>query len=208
MPPSPIFVLYVETATSEESFVDASFADVYAQYVEDIYRFTLRLLGNPAEAEDMTAETFLRAYQSWSQLLQPERVRPWLFQIAYHLCVDVMRREGRRATISLDDTTATEMMGVLTTWTSNTPLPVDGLMRQEVADFLQNALLGLRPIDRVVLVLGELEGVPNQEIARTIQRSVTAVKSVRQRARKALREEVLRLLKRQGTTIEEFFFDV
>jgi len=185
--------------------VDASFAEVYERYVEDIYRFTLRLMGNVTQAEDVTAQTFLRAYQGWSQLLQPDRVRSWLFQIAHNLCVDAMRRNQRVNTVSLDDTTASEVMHFLTTGASDTPLPLEGVMRQEIADFLQDALLRLRPLERTVLVLGELEGMSNREIAQTIKRSVTAVKSLRQRARKALRDEVLRTLKDRGATIDDLF---
>ena len=51
--------------------MEASFTEAYELHVDAIYRFILRLLGNPADAEDMTAETFLRAYQGWSELLDP-----------------------------------------------------------------------------------------------------------------------------------------
>ncbi len=67
--------------------MDESFEEIYEQYVADIYRFALRLIGNVTEAEDLTAETFVRAYHGWSQRLQPDRVRSWLFHIAYRLCV-------------------------------------------------------------------------------------------------------------------------
>ena len=51
--------------------MDNSFIEVYELHVDAIYRFIHRLLGNPTDAEDMTAETFLRAYQGWSELLDP-----------------------------------------------------------------------------------------------------------------------------------------
>jgi hypothetical protein len=51
--------------------VDASFAEAYAKYVEDVYRFILRLVGNVTEAEDLTADTFLRAYfECWGLVNQ------------------------------------------------------------------------------------------------------------------------------------------
>ncbi len=185
--------------------MEASFTEAYELHVDVIYRFILRLLGDPTDAEDMTAETFLRAYQSWSELLDPASVRAWLFRIAYNGCIDLMRQRQRYGTIPLDITTVDEMTQTFTSPATSMETPLKGLIRSESAEFLQAALLQLRPIDRTVLVLGELEGTPNREIAEIIQRSETAVKSLRQRARKALRDEVLRLLKQRNTSLKDLF---
>ena len=183
----------------------ASFTEAYELHVDAIYRFILRLLGNPTDAEDMTAETFLRAYQSWSELLDPASVRAWLFRIAYNGCIDLMRQRQRYRAIPLDITAVDEMTQAFTSPATSTETPLKGLIRSESAEFLQAALLQLRPIDRTVLVLGELEGTSNREIAEIVQRSEIAVKSLRQRARKALRDEVLRLLKQRNTSLKDLF---
>jgi RNA polymerase sigma-70 factor (ECF subfamily) len=187
--------------------VDKSFAELYELYVSDVYRLVLRLIGDVTEAEDLTAETFVRAYHGWSELLQPDRARAWLFQIAYNLCMDAMRRQQRMNIISLNDETA--VVGavgeppLLVTLESDAPLPSEGVLRQEIADFLQGVLLQLSPLYRAAIVMGELEEMSNQKIANVLHRSATAVKSLRQRARKALRDEVLRALKRRGAKIED-----
>lgn len=185
--------------------MDQSFTEVYELHVDAIYRFVHRILGNPTDAEDMTAETFLRAYQGWSELLDAAAVRSWLFRIAYNGCIDLLRRRQQHPTISFERTTSEEMAEVLTIPVASTESPIGRLMRVENKEFLQAALLQLRPIDRTVLVLGELENMPNREIAQIIQRSEIAVKSLRQRARHALRDEVLRLLKQRGISIEDLF---
>ena len=185
--------------------MEASFTEAYELHVDAIYRFILRLLGNPTDAEDMTAETFLRAYQGWSELLEPASVRAWLFRIAYNGCIDLMRQRQRHQTIPLDTTVVDEMTQAFSIPVASTESPLKQLIRSESAEFLQEALLQLRPIDRTVLVLGELEGTPNREIAKIVQRSETAVKSLRQRARKALRDEVLRLLKQRDTSLKDLF---
>ncbi len=185
--------------------MEASFTETYELHVDAIYRFILRLLGNPTDAEDMTGETFLRAYQGWSELLDPASVRAWLFRIAYNGCIDLMRQRQRYRAIPLDTTAVDEMTQTFTSPVASTETPLKGLIRSESAEFLQEALLQLRPIDRTVLVLGELEDTPNREIAEIVQRSETAVKSLRQRARKALRDEVLRLLKRRNTSLKDLF---
>ena len=185
--------------------MDETFIDVYESNVDAIYRFVLRLLGNPTDAEDMTAETFLRAYQGWSELLDPAAVRSWLFRIAYNGCMDLLRQRQQHPAISLDATASEEMAQMLAIPVASTESPLKRLIRAESKEFLQDALLQLRPIDRTVLVLGELEGMPNREIAKIIQRSEIAVKSLRQRARNALRDEVLRLLKQRDISIEDLF---
>ena len=152
----------------------------------------------------MTADTFLRAYQGWSELLDPASVRAWLFRIAYNRCIDLMRQRQHQA-IPLNITAVDEMTQAFTSRATSTETPLKGLIRSESAEFLQEALLQLRPIDRTVLVLGELEDTPNREIAEIVQRSETAVKSLRQRARKALRDEVLRLLKQRNTSLKDLF---
>lgn len=116
-----------------------------------------------------------------------------------------MRQRQRYGTIPLDIMTVDEMTQVFTSPATSMETPLKGLIRSESAEFLQAALLQLRPIDRTVLVLGELDGTPNREISEIIQRSETAVKSLRQRARKALRDEVLRLLKRRNTSLKDLF---
>ena len=185
--------------------MDESFIEVYELYVDAIYRFVHRLLGNPTDAEDMTAETFLRAYQGWSELLDPAAVRSWLFRIAYNGCMDLLRQRQQHPAISLDATASEEMAQMLVIPVASTESPLKRLIHAESKEFLQTALLQLRPIDSTVLVLGELEGMPNREIAKIIRRSEIAVKSLRQRARNALRDEVSRLLKQRDIPIEELF---
>lgn len=183
--------------------MDESFIEVYESNVDVIYRFILRLLGNSTDAEDMTAETFLRAYQGWSELLDPAAVRSWLFRIAYNGCIDLLRRRQQHPTVSFDWTASEEIAQVGTAPVTFTESPLKQLIRAESKEFLQAALLRLRPIDRTVLVLGELEDMPNREIAQIIQRSEIAVKSLRQRARHSLRDEVLRMLKQRDALIED-----
>ncbi len=185
--------------------MDETFIEVYESHVDAIYRFVLRLLGNPTDAEDMTAETFLRAYQGWTELLDPAAVRSWLFRIAYNGCIDLLRQRQQRPAISFDYPITHELTQSLPFSLDSTESSLKRLINAESREYLQAALLQLRPIDRTVLVLGELENMPNREIAKIVQRSEIAVKSLRQRARNALRDEVLRLLKQREISIEDLF---
>jgi RNA polymerase sigma-70 factor, ECF subfamily len=63
-----------------------------AEYVPNVYRFAVRLTGDRHRAEDLTQETFLRAWQRQEQLKERRAIRVWLFRIAANLWTDELRR--------------------------------------------------------------------------------------------------------------------
>jgi RNA polymerase sigma-70 factor, ECF subfamily len=71
-----------------------------AEHVPNVYRFALRLTGDRHRAEDLTQETFLRAWQRQEQLKEGRAVRVWLFRIAANLWTDELRR-GHLPTASI-----------------------------------------------------------------------------------------------------------
>jgi RNA polymerase sigma factor (sigma-70 family) len=77
------------------------FSDLYERYARDVHRFALFLSGNPALAEDLTAETFARALVARDRL-HVDTVKGYLLAIARNLYRDLRRRDGRL--VSLDET--------------------------------------------------------------------------------------------------------
>jgi RNA polymerase sigma-70 factor (ECF subfamily) len=72
------------------------FDEVYEQCVDRVYRYCLWLLRDPTLAQDITAETFLKAYQAYSRRQpDPETVHTWLFRIARNLVSSHRSRERR-----------------------------------------------------------------------------------------------------------------
>ena len=72
-----------------------SFEDLTLPLLRSLYRFAWRLTRNPEAAEDLVQETYLKAFKAFSLLRDPERVRPWLFQIMNRLATDRHRSESR-----------------------------------------------------------------------------------------------------------------
>ena len=64
---------------------------LYEMYGERIFRYTFRMLGNRTDAEDATAETFLRVLRSSAELRADGAFRTWLFRIARNFCIDKLR---------------------------------------------------------------------------------------------------------------------
>src|ERR1044072_8746556 len=65
---------------------------IYEMYGERIFRYAYRMLGNRADAEDATAETFLRVLRRSAELRAAGAFRTWILRIARHLCIDKLRQ--------------------------------------------------------------------------------------------------------------------
>ncbi|HUS13675.1 MAG TPA: sigma-70 family RNA polymerase sigma factor [Chloroflexia bacterium] len=74
---------------------EAAFAEIYEYYNAPIHRYAYRLLGNPEQADDLTQETFIRAYQSLDRLEDDPNLSAWLYRIASNACMDALRRRRR-----------------------------------------------------------------------------------------------------------------
>ena len=76
------------------------FPTLVEQHQAEIRRFVLRKVREPAIADDLCQETFLRGFRAYSRLTDPEaNVRAWLFKIAANVCVDHFRRLGRESAL-------------------------------------------------------------------------------------------------------------
>src|SRR4029453_14561138 len=137
-----------------------TFHEIYERHYQDVYRFAVFLTGDPGRAEDLTADTFVRAWVARDRIRQAT-VRAYLLTITRNLYRDQRRRE--KPTAALDET-----------WRDPRP----------GADVRGEYLLGpgqgpepLRPIargDRHALLLFTARGMSYDEIARALDVSVAA----------------------------------
>lgn len=174
-----------------------NFEQFYTQFVDEIYYFVLRLVKNEADAEEITSEVFYRAYQRFSSLTQPHKIGVWLRKVAYNLCMDEFRARAKATFVSLNDT-AEDTNAFINSIPSDAPLPSQIIEEQELAGYLRSALLQLPQDYRTVLTLGELEGYSDRQISEIMGRSKVAIKSLRQRAKRALKRQILRGLRNSG----------
>src|SRR2546426_7554446 len=72
------------------------FETVVSAHHTEIYRYLLRVTSRSGDADDLSQETFLRAYRAWDRLDAGANVRAWLFAIATNLARNYFRSEGRR----------------------------------------------------------------------------------------------------------------
>lgn len=150
-------------------------ARIYDDYSPGLYRYAMRLLGDQDLAEECVAETFSRFLHALRAGRGPHRhLQAYLYRIAHNWVTDYFRRRAREAE-----------------WPER-PLPdpsagPDTLARKRLEQARVRRLLRrLTPAQQQVVVLYYLEGWSHEEIARTLRRSVGAVKALQHRAVRAL----------------------
>jgi RNA polymerase sigma factor (sigma-70 family) len=154
---------------------DAAFERLYQRHVKDVYRYTYAVLGERADAEDVTQTTFMNAYRAFKNGERPEKPQNWLITIAHNVCRQRFRQQQRRP----DEVEFMEEI-------SPAPAESDG----PSAEDLRRAFSQLPPNQRAALVMRELEGRSYAEIAEVIGISVSALETLLFRARRALREQL------------------
>jgi RNA polymerase sigma-70 factor, ECF subfamily len=134
------------------------------------------MLRDPAEAEDVAQEAFLRLWRNAGQLeLGPGGIKPWLRRVVSNLCIDRLR-SGRNTTVT--DEVPEQL---------DRPRQLDGLEERDLQARVQAALAELPERQRLALVLFHFEGLSQIEVGAAIGVSDEAVESLLARARRALK---------------------
>jgi len=153
-----------------------SFKDMYQKYEPDVFRFSYWLCRNIHDAEDITSETFVRAWAG-SGRLKAQTLKGYLLKIARNLWLDQLKRGRRR----LDEP------DLIVDTAQN---PEENVMRTEAEESVQKALAYLRGSDRHILFLRYTEELSYQEIADCLGLSLAAVKVALHRAKKRLGKRI------------------
>jgi RNA polymerase sigma-70 factor, ECF subfamily len=150
------------------------FQDLYEKYAPAVRRFALFLCGDAMMADDITSDTFMRAWLAQERIRQPT-VKSYLFTIARNAYHDVQRREWRKT--ALDEQKADEGIGVHA-----------HLEQKEEVRAVMAVLQDLPEVDRTVLLMRALDDMPYEEIAAAMEIPVTTAKVKVHRARAKLME--------------------
>ena len=149
-----------------------NFQDLYESYATDVYRFALWLAGDTLEAEDITSETFVRAWVR-NSTIRTETLKAYLFTIARNIHLGQQRKKGRQ--VILDDV-----------YPDPAPGPEQVVESQLELMRVRTALQALPEIDRTAFVLRVQHELPYAEIARVLELSLAAAKVKVHRVRRKL----------------------
>ena len=165
----------------------AAFEALLTRYERQIYAYIYRMMGgNGDDAEDLTQDTFLKAYRALSRTSDDLNVSAWLHRIASNSCLDELRRRQRIRWQPWDTTKHDRLLHG-----SAGENPERSTLRREAEGTVQEILNRMSPRNKQALVLREYEGLSCEDIGVVMGVSRSAVKSVLFRARERI-SEVLR----------------
>jgi RNA polymerase sigma-70 factor (ECF subfamily) len=168
--------VWVKAAQKGDSL---AFMYLVEAYQRPVFNLCYRMLSDGAEAEDAAQETFLRAYTKLNTYNPDRKFSSWLFSIASHHCIDRLRQR-RYQFVSWDE---------LPPWRSlsaDQPEPEEATLARETRDTLHTLLESLPPDYRAAVILRYWHDMAYDEIASTLDTTVSAIKSRLFRARQMM----------------------
>ena len=150
-----------------------------------VYTFASYLLGNAADAEDVTQEVLIKLWNRGPEA-EDHRLRAWLLQVTRNACIDQLRRRRRKAEvipIRREDSPAPDHP-------STTPSPEAVAEGAQIGGRIADALRRLSDTARGVVILREIQGLSYAEISDVMDISVASVRVTLHRARRRLREHL------------------
>lgn len=160
------------------AWVSGEFGAVYEEHSQCIYYLALRLLGDPAQAQDATHDVFLKAFRKMDSFRGEAGVRTWLYRITINHCQNLQQSWHARHMFSNADDAVWETAGTV----SDDPLRV--LETKELGQRIQQSLEKLPEEYRLLLLLVADQELSYEEIGQLTDQTADAVRGKLHRARK------------------------
>jgi RNA polymerase sigma-70 factor (ECF subfamily) len=175
----------------------SAFEELVRRYDRNIFRIAQHITQNREDAEDVTQDAFLKAYQNLASFQEQSKFYTWLVRIAVNESLMRLRKRRTAKTVSIDEDVQTEEDSVPREVADWAPNPEQLYNQAELKDILSRTIQGLPSSFRTVFVLRDVEGLSTEETAEALGLSVPAVKSRLLRARLQLRERLNRYFKKR-----------
>ena len=167
------------------------FAEKATPYMDQLYSHALRLTKNPADAEDLVQETYLKGYKAFNSFKDGTNLRAWLFRILTNSFINAYRKKQR----SFDEQEVEDIEAINTLssadYSSNTHLGIsaeDALFERLTDDEIQIAIDSLPGTYKDVVLLADVQGFSYKEIAEILDVPDGTVMSRLHRARAKLKD--------------------
>jgi RNA polymerase sigma-70 factor (ECF subfamily) len=154
--------------------------EIYDQYYQRVRKFILHTVRNEWVADDLVQETFIRINHNLENVRDTAKLKAWIFRIAYNICQDYFRQQGKTANLGLEE--ISEEPAAAKVPTSQKELE-QGQMRKCVFGLVNHLPESLRS----VIILSDISEFSQREIAEILGITVENVKIRLHRARKKLK---------------------
>jgi RNA polymerase sigma-70 factor, ECF subfamily len=184
----------------------ADFETDAMQYAPQLYSAAMRMARNPADAEDLVQETFLKAFKGYGSFEAGTNLKAWLYRILTNTYINKYRKDRRRPTESdlgdVEDLYLYRRIGSEQTADSSRSAEdrvLDGLVESDI----KQAVESLPENFRVPVLLADLEGFAYKEIAEILDIPIGTVMSRLHRGRKALQASLATFASERGLILDE-----
>lgn len=163
-----------------------AYADLMQRYRDPLYMMLLKMTNSPIDADDLTIETFGKAFNSLHLYNPTAAFSTWLFSIASNNCIDFIRKK-RMNTISIDDIGSAQE-GEIYEYPLPTPHPnpEEDLVKTERSEMLHEIVKQMKPRYRNLIEMRYFEELSYEEIAQKLNMPMGTVKVQLLRARNLL----------------------
>jgi len=173
---------------------DTSFELLLQRYRTPLVNFLYRMVRDPATAEDLAQEVFLRVYRARRKYSPSAKFTTWLFRIATNVALNALRdSRHRQRDVSLDEPGDEERPALDVP--DGQPSAVERMVASGRAALIRRAILALPEKQRAAVLLHKYHELDYDEIARILECSESALKSLLFRAYETLRVELAPLVK-------------
>jgi RNA polymerase sigma-70 factor (ECF subfamily) len=163
---------------------DEAFRLIFERYSRPVIGFIYDMINDRGLAEELTQETFVRAYRAIHTMRAETKLSTWLFGIARNVARESLRARARaNSHVDLTDKSVMDL-------SDNNPVPVDGLLNKELNEIIRRSLAALDEDKRLVFTLKVLHQCSYEEIAAITGFSLAKLKTDLHRARAEMRKRI------------------
>jgi len=167
---------------------DSAFSELVKKYLKPVYNFLYHFVSDREALDDITQETFIKAWKHIEKFDRSRNFKVWIFSIAKNTAFDYLKK---KKTIPFSNFTDDEGNNRLDNVGDDSILPHEILIRADSAKLLEEKLKKIPDIYRIILIMHYKEDFSLQEIAKILDKSYNTIKSQHQRGLAKLRETFL-----------------
>lgn len=171
-----------------------AFEEIVRRFHDRVYRLAFGMTKNQAEAEEVVQDTFLNVFRSLSTFRNDASPSTWIYRVAANSALTRLRTKRRKQLLSLDEVPNgasvngnIELLDAPSPWSRQ---PDEKLLTKELGSVIDAAVDELPEKYRLVLLLRDIEGLSNEDVASTLGLTIPTVKSRLHRSRMFVRERL------------------
>lgn len=165
-----------------------AFGLIVKQYQEYAFKLAFRIVCNEEDAKDVVQESFIKIWRNIHSYYPSVKFATWMYKIVTHSAIDHYRKNARRGSVSLDESS------IDTLHQADLEAVHNNQSNRELSELIRKIAGGLPEKQRLVFVMRDLQGMNSDVVQEILEMPATQVKSNLYHARKTIREKIRALL--------------